>query len=147
VLLVGTGAERDRVEARAAELGVSEQLRFLGWRGDVDRILASSDALVLPSTSNECLPYAILEAMGHGLPVVSTDVAGIPEEVADGETGRVVPPADDAALAEAIADVLRDRDRARAMGAAGRRRLQTEFTVERMTARMRAVWDEALAAR
>jgi glycosyltransferase involved in cell wall biosynthesis len=110
----------------------------------VDRILAAADALVLPSIGNECLPYAILEAMAHGLPVISTDVAGIPEQVVDGETGRVVPPADPRALSEALQETLADSGRARAMGAAGRRRLEREFTIERMTRDMRDVWDEAL---
>ena len=79
--------------------------------------------------------------MGHGLPVVSTDVAGIPEEIVDGETGYVVAPGDASALAAAIARVCDDPEAARRMGAAGRERVRTEFSLERMVGAMR----EALA--
>src|SRR5262249_43368680 len=102
---IGVGPERASVERRVAESGLQDDVNFLGWRNDVDQLLAGSDLLVLPSVAYECLPYSILEAMGHGLPVVATDLAGIPEEVVDGVTGRVVPPADVAALARAIRDV------------------------------------------
>ena len=72
--------------------------------------------------------------MAHGLPVVGTDVAGIPEEIEDGETGFVVPPDDPAGLARALRDLASDRDRARAFGEAGRCRQREHFSRERMTA-------------
>ena len=134
--LVGGGDEREVLEHRVRELGLENRVRFLGWRPDVDAILSASDLLVLPSLANECLPYAILEAMGHGLPVVATDVAGIPEEVDDGVTGHVVVPGDAPALAAAIADLCADADRRRAMGEAGRRRLEGEFSLTRMVEEM-----------
>jgi glycosyltransferase involved in cell wall biosynthesis len=115
-------------------------VRFLGRRADVPAILAASDALVLPSLANECLPFAILEAMSAGLPVVGTDVAGIPEEIADGETGYVVPPGDADALAAAIGRLADDPARARAMGEAGRRRAAAEFAVDRMVEQVTEIW-------
>jgi glycosyltransferase involved in cell wall biosynthesis len=140
-LLVGEGSERAAMERRAAALGLAEDVRFLGWRNDVDEILSSqSDLLVLPSLSNECLPYAILEAMSHELPVVATDVAGIPEQVVDQVTGRVVPPGDPRALAHAIRDVADAPDRARAMGRKGKERLAAKFSTERMVARMSDIY-------
>ena len=141
VRLVGDGEERAALEVLRRKLGLEETVEFLGWRTDVDQILDESDLLVLPSLANECLPYAILEAMGHGLPVVSTDVAGIPEEIVDGETGYVVAPGDASALAAAIARVCDDPEAARRLGAAGRERVRTEFSLERMVGAMR----EALA--
>ena len=86
--LVGDGPLRSELEQRARELGLGAGVCFTGWREDVGEILACADAFALPSISHECLPYVILEAMAHGLPVVSTDVAGIPEMVLDGATGR-----------------------------------------------------------
>jgi glycosyltransferase involved in cell wall biosynthesis len=139
-LLVGTGPERDAVERRAVRAGVDGDVRFLGWRDDVPRILDESDLLVLPSIAFECLPYSILEAMLHGLPVVASDLAGIPEEVIDGETGRVVPPGDAPALARAIRDVLGDPARARAMGEKGRERVESTFGLDRMVAQMREIY-------
>jgi glycosyltransferase involved in cell wall biosynthesis len=138
--LVGVGEEHAAVEARASELGLADRVRFLGWRRDVDAILAAADALVLPSLANECLPYAILEAMAHGLPVIGTDVAGIPEEIADGETGFVVAPGDAAALAERLRRLAADPELRRAMGEAGRRRVAAEFSLQRMAAATTAVW-------
>ena len=95
--------------------------------------------LVLPSLADECLPYVILEAMAHRLPVVSTDVAGIPEMVLDGHTGLVVPPSDRDALAAALARLAAEPADARAMGERGRRRLLEHFTQEAMVDSMSRV--------
>ena len=138
--LVGSGPEEPRLRRRVAELGLADEVRFLGQRDDVDAILRASDALVLPSLSHECLPYAILEAMGHALPIVGTDVAGIPEEIDDGVSGYVVPPSDPAALADAIAALAADAARGRAMGEAGLRRVRSEFGLERMVDAVTALW-------
>ncbi len=112
---------------------------MLGWREDVDAILDQADMLVLPSLADECLPYVILEAMAHRLPVVSTDVAGIPEMVLDGDTGLVVPPSDRDALAAALARLAAEPADARAMGERGRRRLLEHFTQEAMVDSMSRV--------
>ena len=138
--LVGAGPEEPRLRRRVAELGLGEHVRILGRRDDVDAILRASDALALPSLSNECLPYAILEAMAHGLPVVGTDVAGIPEEIDDGVTGHVVAPGHAPSLADAIAALAADPARRRAMGEAGRGRVRSEFGIERMVDAVTALW-------
>jgi glycosyltransferase involved in cell wall biosynthesis len=145
-LLIGEGPERAAIERRSAEAGVTEDVRFLGWRNDVDELLAKSDLLVLPSIAYECLPYSILEGMSHRLPVVATDLAGIPEEVIDGVTGRVVPPADANALAEAIRDVASDPSRARQMGERAKERVSTVFGLELMVARMSEIYRRVAAA-
>lgn len=138
--LVGTGADEARVRRRVSELGLDDQVRFAGWREDVAAILRASDVLVLPSLSNECFPNAILEAMAHGLPAIGTDVAGIPDQIDDGVTGRVVPPGDPVALAAAFGELAGDGENRRAMGEAGRRRMRSEFTVERMVESVTALW-------
>jgi glycosyltransferase involved in cell wall biosynthesis len=84
--------------------------------------------------------------MAASLPVVATAVGGVPEVVLDGETGILVPPRDPAALARAIADLLRAPERARRLGAAGRDRVARLFTVERMVGQISALYREALAA-
>jgi glycosyltransferase involved in cell wall biosynthesis/O-antigen/teichoic acid export membrane protein len=109
-LFVGDGPERARVERAAAAL----PLRCVGWRDDVECWLSAADGLVLPSR-HEGLPYAVLEGMASGLPIVATAVAGTPE-VVDAATGFLVPPDDPAALADAIAAWVK-------LGTAGRRRL------------------------
>jgi glycosyltransferase involved in cell wall biosynthesis len=132
VAFVGTGPEEQRVRDQIAAVGLGDRVKLLGWRDDVQRLMPAADALVLPSLGNECLPYAILEAMSHGLPVVGTDVAGIPEEIEDGVTGEVVAPGDVPAMAGAIGWLAGDADRARRRGEDGRRRWARMFRVDRM---------------
>ncbi len=137
--IVGDGPLRGQLEDDARELSLDDRVRFTGWRDDVQSILAASDVLVLPSLSHECLPYVILEAMASRLPVVSTDVAGIPEMVLDGETGRVVAPGEHVALAEALQELAASEDRGRAMGERGYERVREAFGLERMVAEMSAL--------
>jgi glycosyltransferase involved in cell wall biosynthesis len=134
--IVGTGPLYEALTTRADELALDQDVRFMGWRDDVDQILSVSNVLVLPSLSHEALPYVILEAMARSLPVISTDVAGIPELVLDGVTGRILPPGDAAGLALALRDLAVAPDRRREMGERGHQRLLERFTVERMTLEM-----------
>lgn len=106
--LAGDGPCRPELEALATELGVTGSVEFLGVRTDVAALLRGSALLVLASYAIECFPYAALEAMAAGRGVVSTDVGGLPELVDDGVTGRLVPPHDPAALAEALIEGLTD---------------------------------------
>jgi len=133
--LVGDGPERPAAEALAAELGLEESVEFLGNRTDVDRLLADADVFVLASYAVENLPFAVLEAMAAGLPVVATDVGALAELVRDGVTGALVPPRDAAALARALTAVLADPDRA-TLGLAGRAHLQAEFAFDDFVARL-----------
>jgi glycosyltransferase involved in cell wall biosynthesis len=89
----------------------------------------------------------LLEAMLAGLPIVATRVSAVPEVVADGVTGILVGPGDHPGVAEAVAQLLADKTRARTLGEAGRERARTEFSVERMAAATERVYDEALAGR
>src|SRR4029453_16281754 len=107
------------------------QVRFMGHRDDVPAILSESDLFVLPSES-EASPNVILEAMAAGLPVVASNVGGIPELVTDGVTGSLVPPADSDALAAALLDLLDHPGRATAFGQAGRARIEQENSLDRM---------------
>jgi glycosyltransferase involved in cell wall biosynthesis len=102
------------------------------------------DLFVL-STHWEGLPLVILEAMAQGLPVVATAVDGVPEAVADGETGYTVPHADPAALADALGRLLDDPVRATAMGRAGRARVERMFTVAQFESNLLRLYDQVLA--
>lgn len=130
-VLAGDGPLRAGLEAQAASLGIGERVRFLGHQPDVERVFAALDVFVLPSRS-EGLSNTILEAMASGRPVVATRVGGADELVEDGLTGTLVPPGDPDALASAIHRVLRDTALRDKMGAAGRRRALTRFTLDRM---------------
>jgi glycosyltransferase involved in cell wall biosynthesis len=134
VLLAGSGPEEERLAALAHVLGVGDRVSLLGWVDDVGAVMAAADVFVLPSTAIELSPYSVREAMAHGLPVVASGVGGVPELVEDGVTGLLVPPADASALASALRVHVENPNRARAMGEAGRRRLEAEFDVRRMVA-------------
>lgn len=136
VVVVGDGPLEMHVRRQAVVLGLDRTVTFVGRREDVHRILSVVDALVLPSLKHECLPYVILEAMSHGLPVISTDVAGIPEMVVNNETGRIVAPGDPTALANAIAEVAADPTLAAAMGRRGLQRVRQEFALPTMISSM-----------
>ncbi len=131
-VIAGYGPLRDHLERMAKELGVAQQVQFLGFRRDVPTILAATDVFALPSLW-EGMSNAILEAMAAARPVIATEVDGNVEQVVDGETGLLVPAADVEALAEALLRLAADPAAARAMGAAGRRRVETTFTIDRMT--------------
>jgi len=144
VVFAGDGELEDELKAQAERLGVADDVVFAGFRRDVPRLLAASDVLLLPS-EDECLPLVILEAMSARLPVVATDVGGISEAVAHGETGVLIEPRDARGLADAMVDVLGDPERATAMGDAGRRKVEAEFSLEATAAAVFSVYDELLS--
>lgn len=115
----------------ATDLGIADNVRFLGLRHDVPLLLAASDLFVLPS-HEEGFSNVILESMAAELPVVATRVGGNPEAIEDGVTGWLVRPGNPAAMAEKIIDLLGDPKRAKSWGQRGRNRVKEVFTVERM---------------
>ena len=139
-LVCGDGSRRAQLESLAQGLGIADAVRFLGEQRQVADVLAALDVFVLPSR-HEGLGVAILEAMAMALPVVASDVGGIPEIVDAGRTGVLVPPEDAAALASAIAALDRDRALAHQMGAAGRARVLAEFSMEVMADRYERLYE------
>jgi 2-deoxystreptamine N-acetyl-D-glucosaminyltransferase/2-deoxystreptamine glucosyltransferase len=123
LLLVGDGPLRAKLERQAARLGLAGRVCVTGFvpHAQVAAYLHHADLLVLPSVYEE-LGSVLVEAMQAGLPVVASAVGGIPEVVADGVTGRLVPPGDPAPLAAAIDEVLGDPGLAHRLGEAARAR-------------------------
>jgi glycosyltransferase involved in cell wall biosynthesis len=146
LLLAGDGTLRPELEAQARDRGIGGNVRFLGHRADVRDVLEAADVFVLPSLW-EAMPFALLEAMASGLPVVATGVAGVPELVADGRTGYLVPPADAGALAFAVRRVLASGDRGAGMGEAGRERVERHFALERMLEETQSAYQRLLHTR
>jgi glycosyltransferase involved in cell wall biosynthesis len=145
VVIAGDGDSQE-LRDLAEELGVGDRVRLLGFRADVASVLAALDVAVNTS-DREGSPLSIMEYMEAGLPVVATRVGGTPDLVAEGETGLLVEPRDPAGLADAIAGLLEDRERAREMGRRGRERRRSLFDLERMVADVEALYDELLEAR
>jgi len=130
LLLIGDGALRGQLEARASALGLSDRVHFLGRRLDVPRLLRRADVACLPSHA-EGLPNSVLEAMLAGLPVVVTAVGGCPEFIDHGDNGLLFQPGNVAALAGALDRVLGDSAAARQMGARARATVATNFNLHR----------------
>jgi glycosyltransferase involved in cell wall biosynthesis len=104
-VIVGDGERRAALEALVGQLGLADRVWFAGWRDDLPRIYADLDALVI-SSNNEGTPVSIIEAMAARVPVVATEVGGVPDLLRDGQLGTLVPPEDAEALAEAILATL-----------------------------------------
>jgi glycosyltransferase involved in cell wall biosynthesis len=143
VEVAGGGACREELDRLAAELGVADRVTFLGEVRDVPAVLRRARMFVLPSRS-EGIPLTVLEAMARGLPVVATRVGGLPEVVEHGASGLLVPPADPAALADAIVRIWDDPRRGDRMGHAGRRRVEDRFDVRRMVAEYEGLYTMGL---
>lgn len=133
------------MQALADQLGIADRIRFIGHRDDVHNIYGSIDILLAPSR-REALSLTLLEAAAFSLPIVATDVGGIGEAVADGETGLLVPTEDPAALAHAIGTLLDNTDLRHQMGRNARQRYEQFFTLQGMTDRTIAVYNDALSA-
>jgi glycosyltransferase involved in cell wall biosynthesis len=141
-VLVGDGAGRARVEALVRDRGLAGRFLFVGSRPDARDIAAAGDGFVLPSVHSEDMPLAILDAMALGKPVVSTRLAGIPEEVEDGVTGLLAAPGDAAGLAGALERLSRDGASRASMGAAGKRRFEERFELGVMARAYAALYRE-----
>jgi glycosyltransferase involved in cell wall biosynthesis len=141
-LVAGDGRELARLEQMRARLGLEDRLVYVGHTAEPERFLRRVDLFVNASTV-EGMPNAVLEAMSSGLPVVATAVGGTCEVVAEGETGRLVPARDPAALADALADLLRDGARRLAMGRAGRARVDRLFSLDAMVRATEALLHDA----
>jgi glycosyltransferase involved in cell wall biosynthesis len=143
LLIVGDGALRGDLERAAEDLGIANDVQFLGYRDDVPSIMAALDVFVLPSLE-EGISLTLLEAMAASRPIVATDVGGNPEVVVDGETGILVPSEDVAALAGAIIKLYGDKELRGKMGAAGRKRVEEHFSLNAMVDAYMALYSSVL---
>lgn len=143
-ILAGEGPLRAAAEAQVRSLGLEGRLILTGHWEKARELIRELDLLVVASTS-EGSPLAPLEAMAEGKPVVAAAAGGVPEIVKDGETGRLVAPGEPSLLAAAMVEVLSDPQRARALGAAGRRRAGEEFSLRQMVGRTQELYEEVFA--
>jgi len=142
LLIAGRGSQLDEMTRLAADLGVEEQVSFLGMRGDIARLLSAADGFLM-SSAWEGTPLALLEATAAGLPAVATAVGGNAEVVVDGEGGWIVPPGDSSALAEAIRRMVAlPRAQRRQFGQRARARTLEKYSLTRTVDR----WEEIYRA-
>ena len=146
VLIAGEGPERERLETLISARGLGSSVRLLGARSDVPDLLAAFDVAVCCSDF-EGGPLSVMEYMEAGLPVVATNVGGLPELVADRESGILVAARDPEALAAALADLIGDPDQRRRMGERGRSLRRERWSLDAWVGRIGALYLELLSRR
>jgi glycosyltransferase involved in cell wall biosynthesis len=142
VVCFGQGPLRQTLEREAADLG--ETVRFAGFRTDLARWIGALDLLVHPALM-EGLGVSLLQASAAGVPIIASRAGGMPEAVADEETGLLVPPGDAPALRDALRRLIDDASLRRRLGDQGRARIEREFSVETMVRGNLAVYRELVA--
>ncbi len=140
--LVGDGPLLTACRALAASLGIAGRVRFAGYLPDVAETLARAQIFALSSRS-EALPRSVLEAMRAGLPVVASDVGGLPELIEDEENGMLVPAGDAGAFSAALGGLVGDAGRRAQLGLAARFTYEARFRLERMIEETAAVYERA----
>jgi glycosyltransferase involved in cell wall biosynthesis len=141
VAIWGDGPALGALRTQAAELGVIDAVHFLGLSTDPLAALRGAAVFVHPSRA-EAFPYAILEAMSVGMPIVASDVGGVAEALVDGESGLLVAAGQREALAQALVDILGDADRRTSIGSAARSRFERHFTLQTMLDGLTSVYGE-----
>jgi len=146
LIIGGGGAEYGvRLKAIAVERGIAERVHFAGFQESVAAYLSALDLYVHPSLK-EAFGLAVVEAMAMGKAVVATTTGGLPEVVAQGETGLLVPPGDAESLAATVVSLLEDRARREQMGNCGRTRAQERFSLDASVGHIEQLYGEVLAA-
>jgi glycosyltransferase involved in cell wall biosynthesis len=131
VQLVGGGPMRDALLGQIETLGLANVVRLLGDREDVPEVLDGTDIFVLPSRT-EAFPNGVMEAMAMRLPVVASDVGGIPELIDHGRNGVLFPVGDERALASAVIGLFRDPARANQLASSARATIESRYSFARM---------------
>jgi len=134
---------RSELEELAAARGISHRIQFLGEYSDIPRLLTAADFGLLTSRE-EGFSNVILEGMAAGLPMIVTDVGGNAEAVRHGETGLVVPPRSPKAIGDAILELTHNPEQRKRFGAAGRKRVEKEFSIDRCVKAHADLYEEML---
>ena len=137
--VVGDGPLRTELEQLAGHLGIVDKVTFTGYQADIPSLMSGFDCFVMSSVS-EGLPLVVIEAMAAQCPVVGTDVGGMREIVAEGQTGYLVDSGDEDALVRRLLDVARDPDRRRVMGVEGQILAQSTYGLPTMVAEYEALY-------
>lgn len=145
LLLVGEGELRAETEKLVMDYRLGDRVQFLGYRDDVSKIMQLSDIYVM-SSAWEGFPYVIVEALANRLPVIATDVGGVPEAVRHGENGYIVPPGNTDEMARYIGMLIDDVKQRQLLGSAGRRMFEEMFTDEVMYERVENEYNKLLRA-
>jgi glycosyltransferase involved in cell wall biosynthesis len=144
LLLMGDGVLRSDLDALTRQLNIEDKVRFLGYRKDIPALLSAADIYVHTSVV-EGFGIAIIEAMAIGLPVVATNVGGIPEIITNGENGILVPPENPQALAKAIVDLIEHPEKRKILAEKGKQHVKANFTYQIMVKEYMQVYNNAIS--
>jgi glycosyltransferase involved in cell wall biosynthesis len=144
LIMAGDGSQREVLEAQIAERGLTDCVHLLGVRNDIPTVLAAGDLYILTSIGSEGSSRATQEAMAAGKAVIATEVGMLPDIVREGETGRIVPKEDSEALADAIANLLSNRQTCADMGKAARAWVELEFDEQIFVSRIVDLYKDLL---
>jgi len=137
----GRGSFQSFCRKLAKKLGIKDQVIFTGQRNDVAHIMKNLDVFVHASVTPDPLPGVVMEAMACATPVVGANAGGVPEEMADRETGYLYPPGNAGAMAQKIINLLDNPEMAKSMGQAGQKRVYTVFEKEQLCRKIENVYE------
>ncbi len=143
IFFVGSGPQMDFLKKKAKDLNIENHVKFLGFRKNIPDILSIFDVYVLPSKI-EGLPLGLIEAMSMGIPIVASNVGGVPEAIIDRKTGILVPPKDPKLIAKSVIYLLNNEDKAQILRLAGRKEVEQQFSIEKMVYKTIEVFQEAI---
>ena len=144
-LIVGEGPEEHNIRAQIERLGLTANVRMLGFRDDLLDVFRSLDLFVMPTVEGDTIPQVLMQALAIGLPVVTTTTGSIPDVVVDGKSGFIVPPRDAEALADRIAQLLADPALRAAVGRRGRETVKQSYSLDRMVDELERVYRQVLS--
>lgn len=145
-VIVGDGSLQGELQALARQLGVAQNVKFVGFRNDIPRVLKTCDLFVLPSVS-EGLGTAVLEAAVAGIPIIATRVGGIPDIIQDGEHGLLVQPRSPEGLSQRILELYHDRARGRELARRGREFVLKNFSEKHLVDKTLALYQRLVSER
>jgi glycosyltransferase involved in cell wall biosynthesis len=146
-VIVGEGPLESALRELIAARGIGGGVRMLGFREDLLNVFRSLDVFVIPTVEADTIPQVLMQALAVGLPVVSTTVGSIPDVIADGETGFIVPPKDPGRLAERIERLLDDGGLAETVGRSGCRLVRECYSLDAMLAKLEGVYEKTRPGR
>ncbi|HVG02753.1 MAG TPA: glycosyltransferase family 4 protein, partial [Nitrospira sp.] len=145
-VIVGEGPEEQNIRSQIERLGLTADVRMLGFRDDLLDVFRSLDLFVIPTVEGDTIPQVLMQALAIGLPIVSTTTGSIPDVVIDGESGFLVAPRDVDALADRIGRLLADSALRTAMGRLGRQRVERSYSIDRMVDELERVYRQVTAS-
>jgi len=145
--IYGAGPMEQHIHSWIKEFHLQDRVQLHGHREDVEEVFAKIDLLVLPSLAHEGIPQAILQAQASGVPVIASEVGGIPEVITHAQTGYLVPPGKASALADALAFVINNREAAREVAQRARQHAHALYGIERMCDKTESLYRSVLTGK